>query len=332
MFSRIQSLSNLFSRSRTGEKRFRHSAYYENILGTSLEIQVVVTDQACGTRAEAAVLAEIDRLEKIFNAYNPHSELAQWQGTFKQNITVSSELAHLLHEAEKWRILTKGAFNPATEALTRLWQEHARSGQIVIFEELAPLVKAINAPLWEVDLKESTANRLTDLPVTLNSIAKGFIIDRACAVASASENVVGVLINIGGDLRHFGDKSLNVAVADPRNDAENAVPLDRVTIFNQGMATSGNYRRGFQVGKQWYSHILNPCTGWPVESLVGVSVVAPDALSADVLATAFSILSVEESLELSDKLPSVALLLIENDGCQTSNTYWNQIHTGPENY
>ncbi len=322
MFSKIQSIIGRFSRSEEAEKRFRHIAHYENILGTSLEIQFVASIEASGPQAETAVLAEIDRLEKVFNAYNPSSELSRWQATFEQEVSVSSELAHLLYEAESWRSKTKGTFNPATEALTRLWAEHARSGQPVAKSEIIPLVEVMNRPLWEVNLEKSTARRLTTLPVTLNSIAKGFIIDRACAAATMVDGVGQVLINIGGDLRHFGTKPLSVAIADPRNDAENAVPIDRVSICNQGLATSGDYRRGFQIGQQWYSHLLDPRTGWPVESLVGVSVIAPDALQADVLATAFSILKPGESIELADSQQDVGILLIDRNGRQFSNSFW----------
>ena len=322
MFSKIQSIIGRFSRDGGAEKRFRHVAHYENILGTSLEIQVVTSIEASGPLAETAVLEEIDRLEKVFNAYNSASELSRWQATFEQEIIVSSELAHLLHEAESWRIKTKGTFNPATEALTRLWAEHARNGQPVEKSEILPFVEAMSRPLWEVNLEKITAKRLTSLPVTLNSIAKGFIIDRACDAATKVDGVGQVLINIGGDLRHFGTKPLNVAIADPRNDAENAVPIDRVAICNQGLATSGDYRRGFQVGEQWYSHLLDPRTGWPVESLVGVSVIAPDALQADVLATAFSILKPEESIELADSLDGVGILLINRNMQQFCNSFW----------
>jgi thiamine biosynthesis lipoprotein len=324
MLSRIQSLNKFFSRSKVSGNHFRHIAHYENVLGTSLEIQVVAKQETIGLRAETVILAEIDRLEKIFNAYSSTSELARWQMTRKERVSVSSELALLLNEAEKWRVITNGAFNPATEALTRLWEENAGAGKPVAEEELTPLVQAMSGPLWQVNLESTVATRLTELPVTLNSIAKGFIIDRACLVASAIEDVTDVLINIGGDLRHFGIKPLTIAIANPYNDAENAVPVARIAIHNQGLATSGNYRRGFQVGEQWYSHILDPRTGWPVESLVGVSVAAPDALSADVLATAFSILPIEDSLELAESMNSVAVLLINQNGQQFSNRRWKE--------
>ncbi|RYG53762.1 FAD:protein FMN transferase, partial [bacterium] len=85
----------------------------------------------------------------------------------------------------------------------------------------------------------------------------------------------------------------------------------------------GNYRRGFQVGKKWYSHLLDPRTGRPVESAVGVSVVAPCAATADVLATVFSVLSPAESLEMSKLWPGTGALLITENGERFSNDTWD---------
>ncbi|RYG62631.1 FAD:protein FMN transferase, partial [bacterium] len=254
MVDRVSKLSAV------SEQRFRHANYFEGVLGTSLEIQIVASQESCGCRAENAVLNEIERLEQIFNAYNPKSELCRWQNTFETDVAVSPELAQVLRDAETWRDQTNGAFNPAVEAFTRLWKAVEKDGSELSAHQLAVIGVHSKKPLWEVDVERGTARRLTRLPVTLNSIAKGFVIDRAATVASEIEGVRETLINIGGDIRHIGTKKAPIAIADPLCDAENAPPAARITLSNQGVATSGNYRRGFQVGKKWYSHLLDPRT------------------------------------------------------------------------
>lgn len=294
------------------------------MLGTSLEIQVSATQEESGPAAEAAALAEIDRLEAIFNAYNPDSELRRWQATRNEDVIVSPELVQVLQGAEHWRQWTYGAFNPAVEALTRLWSKHADANQPVTSQDTAPILSQLEGRLWEIDREHGTARRLTTLPVTLNAIAKGFIIDAASRAAIETPNVEAVLINIGGDIRHLGPKSLTISIADPRGDAENAVPADRIQVQNQGLATSGNYRRGFQIGERWYSHVLDPRSGFPVEHLPGVSVLAPDATTADVLATAFDVLEPKQSITLADSLGNVGVLLIGKDGTRFSNAFWDR--------
>jgi FAD:protein FMN transferase len=311
----------LWDRLLTG-RPVRHVAHYEPVLGTSLELQLVAVSEEAARRGEGAALAEIDRLEAVFSAYRPDSELRRWQETHDVDVPVSPELAEVLERSELWRARTGGAFNPAVEAPTRVWREHAARAEPVTDEALAGLAEAMAGPLWRVDRERSTARRLTRLPVTLNAIAKGFIIDAACATAAATEGVIQVLVNIGGDLRHRGARPLTVDIADPFADAENAPPLDSTRILGQGLATSGNYRRGFRVGAEWHSHLIDPRTARPAEHVVSASVVAPTAALADVLATAFSVLEPERSLALAATVPDVACLLVTRAGKRAASPGW----------
>ena len=302
----------------------RYFACYENVLGTSLEFQTIGTNQNAGSRAEAALLAEIDRLELIFNAYNPASELSRWQKEDKRYLPVSRELAELLAVSENWRLKTLGAFNPAVEALTRLWTAAAAQNQKVDECTLKDTVAKLSKPLWEVDWSGPRACRLSSLPVTLNSIAKGYIVDCACRQAALVEGIEEILISIGGDLCHLGHKPLEVAIADPFADAENATPATSIHLFNQGLATSGNYRRGFLINGQHFSHVLDPRSGQPVQETASVSVIAANTQTADVLATAFSVLSPLHSLSIADSLTGVGVFIVTPTGQRFSNNLWKQ--------
>ena len=56
---------------------FRH----ENVLGTSLELCVRADTEHAARSAEAAALAEIDRLALVFSGYDAASEFCRWQTT-----------------------------------------------------------------------------------------------------------------------------------------------------------------------------------------------------------------------------------------------------------
>ena len=300
----------------------RHLARYERVLGTSLELQILADARETGRAAEQGVLREVDRLEDIFSAYRAGSELCRWQQTYGAAEPVSLELATVLHAAEFWRQRTDNAFHPAVEALTRLWRDGAEQGTEPCIDRLQQTVEAMRLPLWEVDLAQQTACRWTRLPVTLNAIAKGYILDRACAAAMQSPGVQAALVNIGGDICHIGKSPVPVHILDPFSPQDNAVPLDTVRLQNRGIATSGNYRRGFQIGERWYSHLLDPRTGLPVETVLSASAIAESALLADVLTTAFSVMQPEESLRLADSLPDVAALLVSQNREIHANARW----------
>jgi thiamine biosynthesis lipoprotein len=77
------------------------------------------------------------------------------------------------------------------------------------------------------------------------------------------------------------------------------------------MATSGDYRIFFQVGEHFYSHILDPRTGWPVTNgVVSTTVVAANCTVADGLATALMVMGPEKGLELVNRMDSAECLIV----------------------
>jgi len=78
-----------------------------------------------------------------------------------------------------------------------------------------------------------------------------------------------------------------------------------------GVATSGDYRNYFEKDGKRYSHTIDPTTGYPIEhSLVSVTVLAPSAMEADGLATAFMVLGEARSMEIA-KQQNIAAFFIQ---------------------
>ena len=305
--------------------------HYERVLGTSFELQVVAESDAAARRAEEAALAEIDRLAGVLSGYSATSELSRWPSQSGIVTPVSASLADVLVAAEGWRVRTGGAFNPAAASLVEL----IRDGDSPALEAtpldeaararlLRDRIHAMRHPLWTVNRALGSARRLTDLPITLDAIAKGYIVDRAALLASGVNGITQVLVNIGGDVRHRGSRPVPVAIADPNAPAENAPPLCTVRLTGEALATSGGYRRGFTMDGQTVSHIVDPRSGRPVRRVVSASVVAPDCMTADALSTAFSVMTPDESVALADEIGGVGCLVVEQDGTMTSNDAWRK--------
>jgi len=75
-----------------------------------------------------------------------------------------------------------------------------------------------------------------------------------------------------------------------------------VTLTNQSLATSGDYRNFFLVNGRRFSHHLDPRTGRPTESAIAsVTVVHPSATRADALGTALTVLGFEQAWVLAER-------------------------------
>lgn len=296
---------------------------YENVLGTSLDLRVDVASATVAEAIEERVLAEIDRLEAIFSIYNPGSEFRQWREKRGIPTPVSPELWTVLQACDFWRARTGEAFHPAGEAFLQIWREASDTARLPDEQRIASLRKQTSANPWKLDGISQTATCLAEFPLSLNAIAKGYIVDRACEAAfTVSDGVQGIVLNIGGDLRVRSRHPEWVGITNPNQDAENAPPLACVKVQNAALATSGDWRRGFPIGENWYSHIIDPRTGYPSSQIRSASVIAPQAMDADALATAFSVLAPEESLVLADSLLDVGCLLVTSNGLLYRNAYW----------
>jgi len=271
------------------------SFHYHPVLGTDLHVIVGGEPEARAEQAQGRVLDEIARLEALLSTYDVGSVLSRWMRAEAMD-ALPDEVVTVLALAQDWYLASQGALHPGLRPLRARWCAAEDDGQ----------------PPSPAECRELAA-RADDLPFTiytqggvmrvdrtgdcstldLDALAKGWIVDRAAELGTGP-GVEWLMVNVGGDLRLVGSGSVRVAVQSPTSTVDNAPPLAVVTMTPGGMASSGAARRGFRVGDRWFGHVLDPRTGWPVESAAGVTVIAPDTVTADALATVIGVDGLDE--------------------------------------
>lgn len=299
-----------------------YSFSYENILGTSLDLKVGATSSSEANRAESAALSEIDREAKILSSWDGGSEFSRWMWTSGQPVPVSPELFEVLQLFDDWRTRTFGALDPSSEVVTRLWRAAEKRQRLPSSDELAEAVLLASQTHWQLDRQAHTAIHSSSTPLVLSSFTKSYIAGHAADIALASTGVSSVVVNIGGDLVVRGKWAEPVDIADPMAHAENSPPIARLTIHDQTIATSGSYRRGFEISGKHYSHIVDPRTGMTAEEIISSTVVARNPVDAGAMATAFSVLTPLESQRVAALIPGAEFLLITSDGQQVRSPGW----------
>ena len=301
------------------------ASYHENVMGTSMELRIAADDADAARRAEARVLAEIDRLAAIFSNHDDRSEFRRWQADTGGPVAISRELFEVLEAADRWRTLSGGAFEPGVQALGRIWAEAASEDRLPDPGELDGARATLSHPAWRLDPAKGTAERLGDGPLSLDAIAKGFILERACGAAlSANDGVRGLFLNVGGDLRAAGEGPRTIAIAAPRPGATAIEPIATVELRDRALATSGGHHRGFAIGGRHYSHILDPRTGRPAEAVALAAVIAARSADADALATTLNVLPIAEGLRLVESIPDVEALIVDPEGRIARTAGWQR--------
>lgn len=151
-----------------------------------------------------------------------------------------------------------------------------------------------------------------------NAIAKGYAAD-VVGEFLESKGVDVYLVEIGGDLVAKGMKpdesNWRIGLEIPAQEADADQEWHYfVEVMDQGLATSGDYRRYYEEDGRRYSHTIDPGTGYPVDHhLISVSVFAADAMSADAYATAFMVMGLDESISFVEDRDDLEAYLIFSD-------------------
>ena len=166
----------------------RYGFSYDHVLGTSLDLVIDAARPADAIRAEPAVMAEIGRLNGILSTYLTDSEISR----ARSGAAIESpELAEVLAAYQTWSARTGGLIDSNMAGVIALWKDAARTG---LLPDRGALAAAARTPrAWNVD-----------------ALGKGFVIDRA--VQTARRYVPAGLLNIGGDIRVWGDRDWLVGV------------------------------------------------------------------------------------------------------------------------
>jgi thiamine biosynthesis lipoprotein len=309
-------------------ERASHRFHEDHVLGTSLDVVAVTPDAAQARRALLAVRAEIARLDALLSGWRADSELSRLNRLHAPT-KVSPELWQVISTAEDWRTTTGGAFSGRLGAVIEQWRRAGSSGELPDAGLLQRLAAQAQAAGLVLDAAQLSVTRPEGVVFALDAVAKGYIVDAAVRAAQAAEpGLAGLLIDIGGDVRCYGcaprAEGWRIGVAPAGEPADNAPAAATVRLRGgEAIATSGRGARDLTVAGRPLSHTLSPQSGQPVDTEVhGATVIAANAADADALATAFSVMPVDQALALADRLEGVAVLLQAADGRQWASQRW----------
>jgi thiamine biosynthesis lipoprotein len=271
--------------------------FVRTAMSTAVSVQIV------GARADAEALAAeafawFARVERACSRFDETSELLRLCRAGTPPTTVSPLLFEMLRVALAVADASAGAFDPTlgatlqTMGFDRHWQTSLAPAPIPGALDAAGAATGSTASRrWRaIHLDETHRTVRLDEPVLLDlgGIAKGFAIDLA---ARALHSVPSCCIVAGGDLLCRGHNARGerwrTAVIDPR-DPQRHLGVVTVDAPEYAICTSGGYRRTSANGH----HLLDPRHQrvTSATTMASVTVVAPQAVIADALATAAFVL------------------------------------------
>lgn len=262
-------------------------------MGTDVELLVEADD---GARAVAAAEAEFRRLEALLTRFRPDSELSRLNATGA--LAAGPELLRVVELALAARERTGGRFD------ITIHENLIAAGYDRSFELLSPADERPAAPAsrprGRVEIADGVISLHGGARIDLGGIGKGYACERAAEILATAGPC---LVNAGGDIA-TRDGVWTVAVETP--DGQLALELSG----SCALATSGRDSRRWRRAGRELHHIIDPATGEPSGSdLLRVTVVARDAVDAEVTAKALFLAGSEPARREADELAIPAVLV-----------------------
>ncbi len=266
-------------------------------MGTTWSVRFVRDHVPAGLAA--GIRQVLARVVAQMSTWEPDSDLSRFNtapaGTWHPlPIDLFTVMARALETADE----SGGAFDPTIGPVVNLWGFGPDPGH---GEPPAPgrIAEALGRCGWrrlELDRAARRARQPGGLYVDLSGIAKGYAVD-LLARHMRDTGIVSYLVEIGGELRGHGVKPDGspwwTALETPAGTASETI----VALHGLSAATSGDYRKFFMEGAARYCHTIDPRTGWPVTAdVASVTVLHPECMRADALATVLGVLGVEDGL------------------------------------
>jgi len=305
------------------------------LTGCNLKKEVLISGRTMGTTYNIKVVTWFykdtvelkDKIEKRLKDVNnsmsvfiSESEISRFNAFNSQDkFIITKDFLNVMTVSRKIYELSGGAWDGTVYPLVDLWGFGRTEKEKRVPQKKEIEGRLVNVGFDKIEISEKgyIAKRNPLISIDLGSIAKGYGVEQVAEVIR-NNGIINFLVEIGGEVYASGSKidgrDWLVGINMPYKDSLIDDIYKTVRLKNKALATSGDYRNFFGEKGAFYSHVIDPKTGYPVKNgIVSVSVVANDCTFADGLATAIMVAGHEKGIELVERLPGVECLIVIKD-------------------
>jgi FAD:protein FMN transferase len=279
-------------------------------MGTTYSIKFAENEQYPVNIIQAKIDSTLYEINQQMSTYIDDSEITLFnQLNAYEKFVISQEFADVIQMSQVIHKYSNGAFDPTIHNLVKLWGfgNQESSFEPPTQSEIEDVLKTVG--MQNIQLFSRGIRKLSnEVELDLSAIAKGYGVD------VVFENLVSLgltqlMVEIGGEVR-CSEKSVNhstwkIGIQNPILDNSESI-IEIINLSDMSMATSGSYNNNFEYDGKLYSHTINPKTGYPIDNnIVSVTIIAPLCALADGLATALSVMDVEDGLQLINSIDNI---------------------------
>lgn len=320
MFSKIIyliTLSNLilFSLGRNPSMRaYKINGFSQ---GTTYTASYFATDSIITKAQIDSVLRVIDLSMSL---YEPKSLINKFNAAQVAQTKVDQHMLAVLKKSFEINKQTDGLFDITIQPLMRFWGFY-KEKEPYLLPSPAILNKQIDSIKRMIGMEKiklsrgflSKNNRAVQ--IDLNGIAQGYSVD-VIAGFFELKGIRSYVFELGGEIRAKGPKPdgsiIKIGIEGPPDNEFASATIKHIVSFTAGaITTSGSYRKFITYQGKKYGHIINPKTGYPINSeIISVTVYAKKAIDADGYDNALMLMPVEKAIEFVERKKHLAAYII----------------------
>jgi len=279
------------------------------------------------------IKTEIDSVLNIIDLsvsnYNPDAIL--YKVNDNEDILVDNHFKTVFDKAIEISKTTDGSFDITVGPLVNLYgfgnQQKSEINDTII-DSLLQYVGYEKVKLQGFKLIKDNPN----IRIDMNALAQGYTADYV-ADYFERQGIKNYFIEIGGEIIVDGqnefDEGWRIGIEKPIENTDN---VDRqvqliISIKNEkkALATSGNYRKFYIENGIKFTHTIDPNTGYPArDSLVSVTIMTDDCMTADGYATACLVSGYEKAVKIVNENDNLEAFLIYFDWKGNYQFYFTQ--------
>lgn len=288
-------------------------------MGTFVTMTAIHSSRDEAEQAMGLAFEEIDRLNAMLTRHGQDSPIARLNQSGRLDHAPGEAVA-LIDRSRGYFQQTGGAFDVTVKPVIDLYQQSFAAGRRPGDSEVQGVLQRVGGN--QVQLNGSSIRFTRDgMAITLDGIAKGYIVDRAAEILTRA-GVTNHLINAGGDIRTSGSaargKAWTVAVQDPEKTSRYP---NVITMKNGAIATSGNYEVYYDREKVFH-HIVDAKSGLSPQLSTSVTVTAPTVLDADALSTSVFVMGPKTGVNYINGLRHCDCFIIDTEQAVYKSDNW----------
>jgi len=289
------------------------------LIGTIVTLNLYHEDEQVLNQTMAEIVEHVKASEQIFSRRIETSELYQLNNSKLTESKVSEDLYYLIKQSLYYNTFSSGYFDVTMLPVIELWGIDTDNPKLPAPDDIISALTHVGSEGIHLSSDKDTPYMITyDTPgiqIDLGGIAKGYITDEIVKILIKNDIPFGI-IDLGGNLYVHGKKNgsedWTLGIRDPEGSATDL--LGKVTLNNKSLVTSGGYERFFEFNGSRYHHILDPFTGYPVESgLKSVSIISDSSIDCDALSTAIFAMGLTDGLAAINALENTECIIVTNE-------------------